>query len=196
MIYVTSDTHFCHNKPFIYEDRGFKNIEEMNNTIIENWNKLVKPDDTVIHLGDVMLNDNEQGIKCLESLNGKITIIIGNHDTNQRINLYKAAKNVTNVEFGSRLNYKGYSFFCSHYPSICSNFDMGRPLKEQVINLCGHSHATNHFIDMSEDKGYIYHCELDAQNMHPISIDNIIYNVNNYYNLRVHGKKYNSYVLL
>lgn len=59
MIYVTSDTHFCHNKPFIYEDRGFKNIEEMNDTIIENWNKLVKPDDTVIHLGDVMLNDNE-----------------------------------------------------------------------------------------------------------------------------------------
>ena len=183
MIYVTSDTHFCHNKPFIYEDRGFKSIEEMNDTIIENWNKLVKPDDTVIHLGDVMLNDNEQGIKCLESLNGKITIIIGNHDTNQRINLYKSAKNVTNVEFGSRLNYKGYSFFCSHYPSICSNFDMDAPLKKQVINLCGHSHTVNHFADMDKDKGYIYHCELDAHNMYPVSIDTIIYNVNSFYDL-------------
>ena len=183
MIYVTSDTHFCHNKPFIYEDRGFKSIEEMNDTIIENWNKLVKPDDTVIHLGDVMLNDNEQGIKCLESLNGKITIIIGNHDTNQRINLYKSAKNVTNVEFGSRLNYKGYSFFCSHYPSICSNFDMDAPLKKQVINLCGHSHTVNHFADMDKDKGYIYHCELDAHSMYPVSIDTIIYNVNSFYDL-------------
>ena len=36
MIYFTSDWHFCHNKPFIYESRGFKSIEEMNEIIIEN----------------------------------------------------------------------------------------------------------------------------------------------------------------
>ena len=183
LIYVTSDTHFCHDKPFIYKERGFNDIDEMNNVIIENWNKLIKPNDTVIHLGDVMLNNNEEGIKCLESLNGNITIIIGNHDTNRRINLYKEAKNVTNVEFGTRLNYKGYSFFCSHYPSICSNFDMNEPLKKQVINLCGHSHTVNHFADMDKDKGYIYHCELDAHSMYPVSIDTIIYNVNSFYDL-------------
>ena len=32
-IYLTSDWHFCHNQPFLYEPRGFKNIEEMNDII-------------------------------------------------------------------------------------------------------------------------------------------------------------------
>ena len=60
---------------------------------------------------------------------------------------------------------------------------MDAPLKKQVINLCGHSHTVNHFADMDKDKGYIYHCELDAHNMYPVSIDTIIYNVNSFYDL-------------
>ena len=77
MIYFTSDTHFCHNRPFLYEPRGFKSIEEHDETIVTNWNSIVKPEDEVYHLGDVMLIDNEKGIKYLKSLNGKIHLILG-----------------------------------------------------------------------------------------------------------------------
>ena len=35
MIYFTSDLHFNHNKDFIYQARGFENIEEHNKTIVE-----------------------------------------------------------------------------------------------------------------------------------------------------------------
>lgn len=29
-IWVISDTHFNHNKDFIYQPRGFKNVQDMN----------------------------------------------------------------------------------------------------------------------------------------------------------------------
>ena len=36
MIWLTSDLHFCHDRYFIYEPRGFENIEDMNETIVNN----------------------------------------------------------------------------------------------------------------------------------------------------------------
>ena len=36
MIYLTSDTHFCHNKDFLYEPRGFQSIEEHDEAIVKN----------------------------------------------------------------------------------------------------------------------------------------------------------------
>lgn len=76
MIYLTSDTHFCHNKDFLYEPRGFQSIEEHDEAIVKNWNSIVTPDDEVYHLGDVMLNDNTKGLGYLKQLNGKIHIIL------------------------------------------------------------------------------------------------------------------------
>ena len=61
MIYFTSDLHFNHNKNFIYESRGFKSIEEHDKEIIKNWNNIIKDNDDVYILGDLMLGDNEYG---------------------------------------------------------------------------------------------------------------------------------------
>ena len=74
-VFFSSDTHFCHNQPFLYEPRGFQSVEEMNEAIIERWNKVVKQDDVVYHLGDIMLNDNIKGIECFRRLNGQIFLI-------------------------------------------------------------------------------------------------------------------------
>ena len=74
-IFLVSDTHFGHDRAFLYEPRGFSNIADHDEAVIQNWNSVVQPDDTVYHLGDVMLNDNDHGMDCLRRLNGNIIII-------------------------------------------------------------------------------------------------------------------------
>ena len=171
-IWVTSDPHFCHNKDFIYAPRGFSTVEDMNEAIIQNWNAVVRPDDEVYLLGDVMLNNDVEGMKCLRRLNGIIHIVIGNHDTDARINRYiNETTNVLSVEFAARLQFHGQQFYLTHYPTLCSNFDDGRPLRRKIINLCGHTHTSDRWADW--DKGFIYHCELDAHKMTPKLLDEI-----------------------
>lgn len=171
-IFVTSDLHFGHNKPFIYEPRGFKNIQDHDRAIVENWNKVVSPEDTVYVLGDLMLNDNVNGAKLLHQLNGKLCIILGNHDTDTRIQIYNLSYNVELIEYGLPIKINKQPFFLSHYPTITDNYDIDKPLKNRIINLCGHSHIKDPFADF--DKGLIYHCELDAHNMTPIPIEKIL----------------------
>ena len=89
MIYFSSDLHFNHNKDFLYKPRGFDSIDAMNMAVVSNWNSVVTNEDDVYILGDLMLGDNEAGISLLKMLNGKLHIILGNHDTESRRELYK-----------------------------------------------------------------------------------------------------------
>lgn len=52
MIFFTSDTHFYHTNIIKYCNRPFKSMHEMNEVMMNNWNKIVKPTDTVCHLGE------------------------------------------------------------------------------------------------------------------------------------------------
>lgn len=83
-IWVISDTHFNHANSLNWEDgsRGklFNSVNHMNEVMIENWNRVVKPQDKIYHLGDVFMGDKE-GFKALWSrLNGKKRLVVGNHD--------------------------------------------------------------------------------------------------------------------
>ena len=65
-VFLSSDTHFNHQRGFVYEPRGFSSVEEINEEIIRRWNEKVGKSDMVFHLGDVMLGDNQKGIDCLK----------------------------------------------------------------------------------------------------------------------------------
>lgn len=87
-VYITSDTHFSHPKIIPYCDRPFKDIDEMNEILINNWNSVVGPNDIVKHLGDFAMG-NKDHIKYLVSkLNGKIDLIMGNHDRKHSTQFY------------------------------------------------------------------------------------------------------------
>lgn len=175
MIYITSDLHFFHNRDFIYKARGFETVGQMNNIIVKNWNNIVTPEDDVYILGDLMLGGTDKitdGISYILSLQGKLHIVRGNHDTDKRWELYKTLPNVVELENSIYLNYNKYHFYLSHYASITSNNDYDKPLRARLLNLCGHIHTKDKWCDF--DKGYIYHCELDAHDCKPISIDTII----------------------
>lgn len=83
--FVISDTHFGHTnswEKFKLEDgsplRPFTSTEEMDETMIERWNAKVQPQDTVYHLGDVVIN--KKYLHLVERLNGRKILIRGNHD--------------------------------------------------------------------------------------------------------------------
>lgn len=171
MIWLTSDWHFGHDRKFIYEPRGFSSVEEMNEAIIKNHNNIVKDDDIIYCLGDCMLNDNEKGIECIKKLKGKKKIILGNHCTNTRIELYKNLPNTEVIGYADRLDYNGYHFYLSHYPTLTSNLDGGRSLKQRILNLFGHTHSKDKFY---QDNPTMYNVALDAHNNTPVSIEQII----------------------
>jgi len=87
--WVISDRHHQHKNILTFKDDdgnlirpGFSSIEEMDEKLIENWNKEVtNPNDTVYDLGDVTFGNYEKYcIDIAPRLMGKKELILGNHD--------------------------------------------------------------------------------------------------------------------
>lgn len=78
MNYLISDLHLNHANIIKYCGRPFRNVEEMNATLVGNWNRVVKEDDTVFFLGDLAFGRDP--LSWLEELNGHIVLIKGSHD--------------------------------------------------------------------------------------------------------------------
>ena len=81
MRYYISDPHFYHEAINQKMDcRGFATVEEMNEYMIEKWNKKVRKNDEVVILGDFSWGTAKQTNEILERLKGKLFLITGNHD--------------------------------------------------------------------------------------------------------------------
>lgn len=77
-VYFTSDTHFGHK--FVAELRGFSDVEEHNEQLVEKWNSVVGPEDEVYHLGDAVMGGFDKNSHYIGRLNGHKILIAGNHD--------------------------------------------------------------------------------------------------------------------
>jgi calcineurin-like phosphoesterase family protein len=171
MIFLTSDTHFGHDREFLWGPRGFTNFQEHDETIIKNWNETVGPDDIVYHLGDLMLGDNAYGVECVKRLNGHIKLIRGNHDTDARWKLYETLPNVELIGWAEVIKYKKYQFYLSHHPTMTSNLEKAPHLRMHLINLFGHTHQQKKFY---EDMPYMFHVGMDSNGNKPVSLDDAI----------------------
>ena len=85
--FFTSDTHFHHQNIIKYCNRPFSSVDEMNEKLINNWNSVVGKNDIVWHLGDFCFGRKENISEILPKLNGKINLVIGNHD-HQKVKFY------------------------------------------------------------------------------------------------------------
>lgn len=79
-IFFTADHHFGHKNIIKYSKRPFKDINEMDEVLVQRWNEKISPEDDVYHLGDVGFSSSGKLRKLLERLNGKIYLINGNHE--------------------------------------------------------------------------------------------------------------------
>ena len=80
-IYCIGDHHFGHENIIEYVDRPFDDIEEMDNYMINSWNKVIDKDDIVYHHGDMFFCNRDRQFEIAKQLNGHIIIIKGNHDS-------------------------------------------------------------------------------------------------------------------
>lgn len=127
--WITSDQHFGHERIIELERPQFSSLVEMNNYMINQWNNVVSPGDTVYHLGDFSLGLTEdQMINLLMTLNGDITLVRGNHDRWGKKKLLRFGfKDVVNrIEMGQ--------FILTHEP-------INKDLLGDKFNIHGHIHG-------------------------------------------------------
>jgi calcineurin-like phosphoesterase family protein len=94
-IFIISDTHWGHKaatETFKRDDgtplRPFATVEECDEAMVENWNKVVAPSDKVYHLGDVIMPKDKKNAAIMHRLNGTKVLIKGNHDM-ESLDFYK-----------------------------------------------------------------------------------------------------------
>ena len=145
-IWLISDTHFGHANilKFVESETGklvrghlFDTVEEMNETMVENWNKVVKPGDIVYHLGDVFFGSKVDFLKLWGRLNGTKRLILGNHDD---------AKFFAKHELVSKIlmwrEFHEHGLLLTHVPIHESGLYRYRHAKdgELLLNVHGHIH--------------------------------------------------------
>ena len=130
MDYFIADTHFGHKKILNYElSRSvFKSIEDMNETLIDNWNSVVTKNDRVFHLGDFCWGT--KNLHYASRLNGIKYLIAGNHDTAPTAEYLKYFHKVLGC-----MSYKGA--ILTHMPIHEEQF------KRFTFNIHGHLHSSS-----------------------------------------------------
>lgn len=151
MIYFTGCTHFFHKNIIKMAKRPFYDEEEMNHVLIENWNKVVKPTDTVYHLGDITWNPYLWEEVIYHQLNGHKYFIKGNHDT-------------TGAKPYEEFSYNGKRFILFHYP-----IDDWNARHHGSIHL--HCHTHQHEKVTAPGR---YNVTVEANDYTPVSIEHIL----------------------
>lgn len=134
-VFFTSDTHFFHDNIIEHAKRPFKIIDEMNETLINNWNKTVPKDGVVFHLGDFCWRDEAIWNEILDQLKGHIHLVLGNHDL-QFINR-PVMKRFADVCLEKCVSIDGQIILLNHYPLLSFG---GRYTK--CWQLFGHIHSS------------------------------------------------------
>ena len=134
-LFFTSDTHFNHANIIRFCSRPFETVEEMNEQLSLRWNEVVAPDDTVFHLGDFALGGSAVWTKVLDRLNGKIHLIMGNHDLkNLSQGFMGRFEEVTMQRY---IQVGKVSLYLNHHPFLC--FEGGQ--RDNCWQLFGHVHT-------------------------------------------------------
>lgn len=175
-LWFTSDTHWGHSNILEFCKRPFSSVEEMNQKLIENWNSVVKPGDTVFHLGDFAWGGSQMWNSILDQLNGDIYLIKGNHDDK---NIRQGYMNRFKwVGYQMKINVGNRAIYLNHFPFLCYGGSY-RGVENVVYSLHGHTHLNTH--DMNgKDIQRLNMCfptqldvGVDAHNYTPISFDQV-----------------------
>ncbi len=139
---VTSDLHYYHKNviKFCPNTRPFTDVDHMNESLLEYHNRMVKPKDFFIHMGDFSFGSVDKTHEILFKMNGRKILIRGNHDqTLSKVLSSPSTMESCGVEwFGDYKEYthhNGQLFILFHYPIYSWN-----KAHHKAIHLHGHLH--------------------------------------------------------
>ena len=135
--WFTSDTHFSQIRTLELSKRPFKDVEEMDNVIINNWNKKINNSDIIYHLGDF---GNPEIIKCLNG--AEINIVPGNYDNEHVLKELKKDSRVKILELGHIIQVDDIKLKLFHEPLQCLPEITNLFPNENDFILFGHIHNT------------------------------------------------------
>lgn len=118
--FATADLHLSHKNILNYCDRPFSSVEEMNETLIKNWNATVEMFDFIYILGDFSFADSENTRNFIKRLNGIKVFLLGSHDkvvsNLAKENFIKCEGYLKQIKFTSK-DFSARIAMC-HYPLI------------------------------------------------------------------------------
>jgi calcineurin-like phosphoesterase family protein len=164
-VFLISDTHFSHNNIITYENRPFKDIDEMDEYMIHKWNSVVSTNDIVFHLGDVCICGATRAEFLLKRLNGRKLLIDGNHDHFSRTKWRSLG-----FEPYTRYFYKDY--LLTHIPVDETPLRVAVDSKFLKGNIHGHTHSQNQHLN----KDYYTCCCVELIDYTPILFESLLVN--------------------
>lgn len=137
--YVIADTHFGDEQNTeMLAERPANSYQEMEETLVENWNRVVDEGDTVYVVGDMFGYDVsvEYADAMVDRLNGEPTLIKGNHDNG-------ATLTQLDIEIvgRTRIDQGTHNFYLVHAPADI-------PGNHRGPSIHGHNHS-DPFLDPS-----------------------------------------------
>ena len=167
MIWFTSDLHIAHANIIKYCNRPFNSLDEMNNTILDNYLKTVAEDDIVFILGDLTIKRGSSSKKYISMiynfLPGQKHLIKGNHDYFSK-EFYKNRCGFLSV----RKKISTSKYVLVHDPAHFSKMD----LQSDKLLIHGHRHYLKP-TDNFENSAKIYDCGVDANHFFPVTLGRI-----------------------
>ena len=145
MRYYIADCHFYHKNLLTEMDnRGFESVEQMNEVMIEKWNKKVHARDEVVILGDLSLGNGEETNKILSRLKGRLCLIRGNHDERYLKDKDFDASRFEWIKDYAEIHDNKRKIVLMHYPIFCYNGQFRRGADGTPLSymLHGHIHKT------------------------------------------------------
>ena len=167
MKYFTADQHFFHANIIKYANRPFENTYFMNKTIISNYRKVVREEDEVYFLGDLMMGGMAKAGRLTGIINGLPGVkhlILGNHDRLKPRDIY-VSMGFSSVQKRLEVTLEGTEFHMVHNPA--------NALLPNVKWLCGHIHA--HWLSKKNDIGaVIVNVGVDVWDFSPVSLEQVL----------------------
>lgn len=166
-IWVISDTHFNHANIIQYCNRPFDNVHHMNETIVENWNKLVKPEDIVYHCGDVYFAKKADSTNILGRLNGRKRLILGNHDDGKDKLLLSTFQKILAWRM-----FPEFGLLLSHFP-VHRDSLFAHKREESLVNVHGHIHEKLVLLENSHPDTRYKNVSVEHTGYAPVNIETI-----------------------